>query len=125
HLAHGDRSTAAVLLRVLYLFMSSLVDVTRIIYEPGGYFLAPYDAEYTGDVGTVLFSNGSMVAEDGIVYFYIASSDSRMDVALRSVIQLVDYVKNTPADGFYSCYSVEKVNRLIHQNNRIHEQQRT
>ena len=125
HLAHGVRSTAAGLRYVLYLFMTSLEDVTRIIYEPGGYFLAPYDAEYTGDVGNVLFSNGWIVGEDGTVYIYYASSDTRMHVALSSVNQLVDYVKNTPADGFYSCYSVEKVNRLIRQNNRIHEQQGT
>ena len=125
HLAHGVRNTAAGLRYVLYLFMTSLEDITRIIHQPGGYFLAPFGAEYTGDVGNVLFSNGWVVADDGRVYIYYASSDKRMHVALSSIGQLVDYVKNTPGDGFYSCYSVEKVNRLIHQNERIHEQQGT
>jgi len=125
HLAHGVRSTAAGLRYVLYLFMTSLQDVTQIIYQPGGYFLAPFGSEFTGDVSNVLFSNGWIAADDGRVFIYYASSDTRMHVALSSVDQLVDYVKNTPADGFYSCHSVEKVNRLICQNEQIHEQQGT
>src|SRR5690606_3032232 len=103
HLAHGVRSTAAGLRYVLYQFVTILVDDTRIIYEPGGYVMAPYDAEDTGDVGNVLFSNGCLVGEDGTVYIYYASSDTRMHVALSSVNQLLVYVINTPADGFYSC----------------------
>ncbi len=41
HLAHGVRGCAAGLRYVLYLYMTSLEDPTKVIAQPGGYFLAP------------------------------------------------------------------------------------
>lgn len=125
HLAHGVRNTAAGLRYVLYLFMTSLEDVTRIIRQPAGYFLAPSGGEYVGDVSNVLFSNGWVASGDGTVYVYYASSDSRMHVAVSSVAQLLDYVNHTPEDGFYSSFSVENVNNLICKNKLVHEKQST
>ncbi|MBC8034864.1 MAG: glycosidase, partial [Chitinophagaceae bacterium] len=54
HLAHGVRNTAAGLRYVLYLFMTDMADLTKIIYKPAGYFMAPEGDERTGDVSNVL-----------------------------------------------------------------------
>lgn len=85
HLAHGVRACAAGLRYVLYLYMTSLEDPTKTIAEPGGYLLAPVDEERIGDVSNVLFSNGWIADEDGTVYIYYASSDTRMHVATSTV----------------------------------------
>src|SRR5947207_2432992 len=68
HLAHGVRNTAAGLRYVLYIFMTDLNDLTKIIYKPGGYFMAPEGEERTGDVSNVLFSNGWIMDNDGKVF---------------------------------------------------------
>ena len=106
HLAHGVRSCAAGLRYVLYLYMTSLEDPSRIIAAPGGYFMAPEGEERVGDVSNVLFSNGWIADEDGILYIYYASSDTRMHVATTTVEQLVDYCLHTPEDGLTSGSSV-------------------
>ncbi len=116
HLAHGVRNTAAGLRYTLYLFMTSLDDLTKIIYKPAGYFLAPQGNEYIGDVLNVTFSNGWITDDEGRVLIYYASSDSRMHVAESSVAQLVDYVKNTPADTLYSEGQVNVVKGIIEKN---------
>src|SRR5690606_33604196 len=121
HLAHGVSNTAAGLRYVLYLFMTSMKDLTKIIYQQAGYFLAPVGDELVGDVGNVVFTNGWIKDEDGQVFIYYASSDTRMHVALTSIDQLLDYVKNTPADGYYSNLSVERVKSLISKNLTYHE----
>ena len=41
HLAHGVRNCAAGMRYVLYLYMTSLEDPSKVIASPGGYFLAP------------------------------------------------------------------------------------
>ncbi len=117
HMAHGVRNTAAGLRYTLYLFMTSLTDITKVIYKPGGYFLAPEGEERIGDVSNVVFCNGWVADEDGTIFIYYASSDSRMHVATSSVGQLIDYVKNTPADGFTSTASVQKINAIVNSNN--------
>jgi 4-O-beta-D-mannosyl-D-glucose phosphorylase len=119
HLAHGVRNTAAGLRYVLYLFMTDLHDISRIICQPGGYFMAPENEERIGDVSNVLFSSGWIADPSGIVYIYYASSDIRIHVALSSIDRLLDYVKNTPADEFYSGKSVEKIHKLIDRNNSL------
>lgn len=119
HLAHGVRHTAAGLRYVLYMFMTDLQDVTKIIHKPAGYFLAPEGEERIGDVSNVVFCNGWIADDDGKVYIYYASSDTRLHVALSSIEQLVDYVKNTPEDGFYSASSVENINKLTQKNEQI------
>lgn len=116
HLAHGVRNTAAGFRYVLYLFMTDLEDVTKVIYKPGGYFLAPEGEERVGDVSNVAFSNGWIADEDGTVFIYYASSDTRMHVATSTVDQLVDYVMHTPADGFRSAASVNTIMQLIEKN---------
>lgn len=116
HLAHGVRACAAGLRYVLYLYMTSLEDPTKIIAEPGGYLIAPVDEERIGDVSNVLFSNGWIADEDGTVYIYYASSDTRMHVATSTVDRLIDYCLHTPADGLRSAASVENICKLIEAN---------
>ena len=65
HLAHGVRNCAAGLRYVLYMYMTSLEDPTRLIASPGGYFMAPVGEERVGDVSNVLFSNGWIADDDG------------------------------------------------------------
>jgi 4-O-beta-D-mannosyl-D-glucose phosphorylase len=116
HLAHGVRATAAGLRYVLYLFMTDLVDITKVIYKPAGYLLAPEGEERIGDVSNVVFSNGWIVDNDGSIFLYYASSDTRMHVATTSVEKLIDYVMHTPADGLSSSASVQILNQLINNN---------
>ena len=118
HLAHGVRNTAAGLRYVLYMFMTDLVDITKVIYKPGGYFMAPEGEERVGDVSNVLFSNGWIADDDGTVFIYYGSSDTRLHVATSTIDRLLDYVMNTPADGMSSSTSVETLNHLI-DNNKI------
>ncbi len=82
HLAHGVRRTAAGLRYVLYMFMTSLEDPSEVIYTPGGHFLAPHGEERVGDVSNVVFCNGWIKKDNGEVYIYYASSDTRMHVAI-------------------------------------------
>ena len=116
HLAHGVRGCAAGLRYVLYMNMTSLEDPTRLIATPGGFFMAPEGEERIGDVSNVLFTNGWIKDEDGTVYIYYASSDTRMHVATSTVDKLVDYCMNTPADGLTTAASVETLKDLIARN---------
>lgn len=116
HLAHGVRNTAAGLRYTLYLFMTDLHDLTRVIYNPGGYFMAPEGEERTGDVSNVLFSNGWIADEDGTVFIYYASSDTRIHVATSTVDRLTDYAMNTAPDGWRSAASVQTIFSIIRHN---------
>ena len=116
HLAHGVRVCASGLRYVLYMYMTSLDDPTQIIAQPGGYFMAPIGEERVGDVSNVLFSNGWIADEDGTVFIYYASSDTRIHVATSTIDQLVDYCLNTPADGLSTSASVRTLNKLIDKN---------
>lgn len=116
HLAHGVRNTAAGLRYVLYMFMTDLNDITKLIHKPGGYFLAPEGDERVGDVSNVVFSNGWIADDDGTVFIYYASSDTRMHVATSTIDQLIDYVINTPEDGLRSATSVESIFNIIKHN---------
>lgn len=78
--------------------------------------MAPVGEEYIGDVMNVLFSNGWIADEDGKVYIYYASSDTRMHVATSTIDRLVDYCFGTPADGLFTGESVRAINRLIDSN---------
>lgn len=121
HLAHGVRACAAGLRYVLYLYMTALEDPTKVIAQPGGYFLAPVGEERTGDVSNVLFSNGWIADEDGKVFIYYASCDTRMHVAVSTIDVLVDYCMNTPEDDLRSTASVAKINELIDKNKKYKE----
>ena len=116
HLAHGVRGCASGLRYVLYLYMTSLEEPWKTIATPGGYFMAPVGEEYVGDVMNVLFSNGWIADEDGKVFIYYASSDTRMHVATSTIDRLVDYCFNTPQDGLTTGQSVATINRLITKN---------
>ena len=116
HLAHGVRACASGLRYVLYLYMTSLEEPWKEIATPGGYFMAPVGEEYIGDVMNVLFANGWIADEDGKVFIYYASSDTRMHVATSTIDRLVDYCLHTPQDGLTTSESVKTLNRLIDRN---------
>ncbi|MFB9076866.1 glycosidase [Flavobacterium procerum] len=119
HLAHGVRNTAAGLRYTLYVFMTDLNDISKVIHVPAGHFMGPEGIERIGDVSNVLFSNGWIEDEDGTVYIYYASSDTRMHVAVSSVEKLIDYASNTPVDTFVSAGSVNTIIKQIEKNNAI------
>lgn len=119
HLAHGVRNTAAGLRYVLYMFMTSLDKPWEVIHRPGGHFIAPQGNERVGDVSNVVFANGWIRDEDDKVYIYYASSDTRMHVAESSLAQLLDYVVNTPEDGYRSSTSVETIKEIFHRNRSL------
>ena len=116
HLAHGVRNTADGLRYVLYMYMTALDEPTRVIAQPGGYFLAPEGQEYVGDVMNVAFSNGWIADDDGQVFIYYATADTRLHVATSTIERLVDYCLHTPADGFCTSASVETIKQLIAKN---------
>lgn len=116
HMAHGVRGCAAGLRYVIYLYMTDLKDPSRLIAEPAGYFMAPFGEERIGDVSNVLFTNGWIADEDGTVFIYYASSDTRMHVATSTIEKLTDYCLNSPADGYRSAASVEILKKQIERN---------
>lgn len=116
HLAHGVRNTAAGLRYTLYMFMTDLEKPWVITHKPHGHFIAPLKDERVGDVSNVVFSSGWIANDDGTVYIYYASSDTRMHVASSTLDQLVDYCVNSPQDKLYSHLSVETINELIDKN---------
>ena len=90
-----------------------------MIAQPGGYLLVPEGGEYIGDVMNVVFSNGWIADEDGRVFIYYASSDTRMHVAISTVDRLVDYCLHTPQDGLTTSASVETIKKLIAKNRAL------
>ena len=67
----------------------------------------------------MLFSNGWIADEDGSVFIYYASSDTRMHVATTTLERLVDYCLHTPEDGLTSGASVRTMKKLIGSNLEI------
>jgi 4-O-beta-D-mannosyl-D-glucose phosphorylase len=120
-LAHGVRGTASGLRYVVYAFMTDLDEPWRVIHEPGGYLLAPRGGEYIGDVMNVAFSCGWIAREDGQLFIYYASSDTRCHVATTSVERLVDYCRNTPPDPLRSSECVKQRIELIERNLKLME----
>ena len=116
HIAHGVRNTAAGLRYVLYVFVTDLNDPFKVIAQPSGYFMAPLAEERVGDVSNVLFTNGAVVDDDGLVHIYYASSDTRTHVATIPVEELLDYAFNTPEDPLRSVDCVKQRCELIKKN---------
>jgi 4-O-beta-D-mannosyl-D-glucose phosphorylase len=116
HIAHGVRNTAAGLRYVLYAFLTDLKEPYKVLHRPGGYFLAPEGAERVGDVSNVTFCNGLVARENGEVFIYYASSDTRIHVVTSTVDKLLDYVVNTPEDPGRSYACVVQRNELISRN---------
>ena len=124
HIAHGVRNTAAGLRYVLYAFATDLKDPTKVIAEPSGFFLASLGKERVGDVSNVVFTNGLIARENGDVYLYYASSDTRMHVATTTVDKLLDYVFHTPEDPHRSVECVAQRCDLIRKNLEFLESER-
>ena len=116
HLAHGVRNTAAGLRYVLYLLLCDLEHPEKVTHRPGGHFLSPQGEERVGDVSNVTFSNGWVARENGDVFIYYGSSDTRMHVVASTVDRLVDYAVNTPADPLRSYACVEQRCALVGKN---------
>jgi len=115
-LAHGVRNTAAGLRYTLYMFMTDLEKPWVVTHKPHGHFIAPLGDERVGDVSNVAFANGWICDEDGKVFIYYASSDTRMHVATSTIDQLVDYCINSPQDKLRSAASVQTINELVDKN---------
>ncbi|RDU24065.1 glycoside hydrolase family 130 protein [Anaerosacchariphilus polymeriproducens] len=116
HIAHGVRNTAAGLRYVLYVFATDLKEPSKVIAQPSGLFLAPLGEERVGDVSNVVFTNGAIVKEDGRIFIYYASSDTRMHVATTTKDKLMDYVFQTPEDPLRSALCVKQRCELISKN---------
>lgn len=119
HLAHGVRNTAAGLRYVLYMFMTDLERPWEVIHRPAGHLMAPEGSERFGDVSNVLFSNGWIADDNGEVFIYYASSDTRLHVATTTVDRLIDYCVHTPGDGLRSAASVASRIDLIERNTAV------
>jgi 4-O-beta-D-mannosyl-D-glucose phosphorylase len=119
HIAHGVRNTAAGLRYVIYVFATDLKDPNKLIASPSGYFIAPQGEERVGDVSNVAFTNGAIVRDNGEVYIYYASSDTRLHVATTTIDKLTDYTFNTPTDPLRSVDCVKQRCELIEKNLEI------
>ncbi len=116
HIAHGVRNTAAGLRYVIYAFATALEDPAKVIAEPGGLLIGPREGERVGDVSNVVFTNGAIARENGEIYIYYASSDTRLHVASTTVEKLTDYVFHTPSDPLRSPDCVAQRCSLIGRN---------
>lgn len=116
HIAHGVRNTAAGLRYVIYVFVTDLDEPWKVIAEPSGYLIAPFGGEQVGDVSNVVFTNGAIARENGELYIYYASSDTRVHVASTTVEKLLDYAFHTPADPLRSRDCVAQRCALIDKN---------
>lgn len=118
HLAHGVRATCAGFRYVLYMYMTALDQPWVVTHAPGGHFLAPRGVERVGDVPNVVFSNGWVARENGDVFIYYASSDTRLHVATTTLARLIDYVTHTPPDAVTSAGAVQQRIELIEKNRK-------
>lgn len=116
HIAHGVRNTAAGLRYVIYVFATDLNDPSKLIASPSGLFIAPHGEERVGDVSNVTFTNGAIARENGDIYIYYASSDTRLHVAKTTMEKLMDYTFNTPEDPLRSVDCVKQRCELIAKN---------
>ena len=116
HIAHGVRNTAAGLRYVIYVFATDLENPAKVIAEPSGFYIAPMGEERIGDVSNVVFTNGAIARDNGEVYIYYASSDTRLHVASTTIERLVDYTFHTPSDPLRSVDCVQQRCDLIRRN---------
>lgn len=116
HIAHGVRNTAAGLRYVLYAFGTDLSDPSKVVAAPSGVFLVPFGRERIGDVSNVVFTNGAIALDNGDIYIYYASSDTRMHVATTTIDKMEDYLFHTPQDALRSPDCVKQRCALIAKN---------
>ena len=102
-----------------YVFGTDLHDPSKVIAEPSGVFLVPLGQERVGDVSNVVFTNGAIARENGDVYIYYASCDTRMHVAVTTVDKLEDYLFQTPQDPHRSADCVKQRCELIEKNLKL------
>lgn len=119
HIAHGVRNTAAGLRYVIYAFATDLNDPSKVIAEPSGLLIGPRGPERVGDVSNVVFTNGAIALDNGEVYIYYASSDTRLHVAGTTIERLTDYVFQTPEDPLRSPDCVKQRCLLIEKNKAL------
>lgn len=119
HIAHGVRNTAAGLRYVVHAFATDLKDPSKVIAEPSGLLIGPRGGERVGDVSNVVFTNGAIARDNGEVYIYYASSDTRVHVAVTTIDKLLDYVFHTPKDPLRSVECVAQRCSLIRKNMEI------
>jgi 4-O-beta-D-mannosyl-D-glucose phosphorylase len=74
-------------------------------------------------VSNVIFCNGAVVNEQGEVFIYYASSDTRCHVATTTLDKLVDYTFNTPADPYRSLDCASQRGDLIERNEKLLQKQ--
>ncbi len=96
--------------------LTDLNEPWKVIKRPSGHFIEPLDNERVGDVSNVAFSNGWILDDDGMVFIYYASSDTRMHVATTTIEKLLDYVLNTPEDPGRTGLCAEQRDGLITSN---------
>ncbi|MVB12021.1 4-O-beta-D-mannosyl-D-glucose phosphorylase [Caprobacter fermentans] len=123
HIAHGVRNTAAGLRYVIYAFATDRDEPWRVVAEPGGYLIAPFGEERVGDVSNVVFTNGAIARDNGEVYIYYASADTRLHVASTTIDRLLDYVFHTPKDALRSPDCVKQRCKLISRNLELLKQE--
>jgi len=87
-----------------------------VIYSPGGAFIVPEGDEQLGDLSHIAFSNGWVCKDDGTVYIYYASCDTRMHVATTTLDRLMAYCQHVPKDPLRSFACVQQRNELIDRN---------
>lgn len=116
HIAHGVRDTAAGARYVIYVFVTDLKEPWKVIAEPGGLLIAPREGERVGDVSNVVFTNGAIADDNGDLFIYYASSDTRLHVASTTVEKMLDFAFNTPADPLRSRDCVQQRCDLIDRN---------
>jgi 4-O-beta-D-mannosyl-D-glucose phosphorylase len=116
HVAHGVRNTAAGLRYVVYGFLTDLADPSKLLHAPAGHLIAPEGEERIGDVSNVVFINGLIARDNGDVYLYYASSDTRCHVASTTADKLLDYVLHTPEDPLRSYACVQQRISLVERN---------
>jgi 4-O-beta-D-mannosyl-D-glucose phosphorylase len=116
HVAHGVRGHACGLRYVLYLFMTSLNDPSKVIYRPGGHFLSAIGNDRDGDTYGNVFCCGSAKRDNGDIFIYYGAADTRLGVIKSTEEQLIDYCKNTPEDALYSYKCVQQRIQLIEKN---------
>ena len=116
NIAHGVRDTAAGARYVIYVFVTDLKEPWKVIAEPGGFLIGPREGERVGDVSNVVFTNGAIADEDGSLYIYYASSDTRLHVATTTVDKMLDFAFNTPTDPMRSRDCVKQRCDLIDRN---------
>lgn len=119
HIAHGVRNTAAGLRYVIYAFATDLKEPWKVIAEPSGFLIGSKGGERVGDVSNVVFTNGAIARENGEVYIYYASSDTRLHVATTNIEKLMDYVFHTPQDPGRSVDCVAQRCEMIRKNLEI------